>query len=139
MRTFSGVISNNILCVLLAELYQITFYVLSLLFIFSWGNIMGSLRRWRLVIRLQRRAADVDVTADPSAPSQCATTTTTTSIEMSGLEGEVSASGSVQVEDGPGPSSMADLKAAYPLQAVVVHSEAPPPSYNEVKEEGGTG
>jgi len=99
---------------------------------------MGSLRRWRLVIRLQRRAADVDVAADPSAPSQCATTTTTT-IDMSGLEGEVSASGSVQVEDGPGPSSEADLKAAHSLQAVVVHSEAPPPSYSEVKEEGGTG
>jgi hypothetical protein len=101
---------------------------------------MGSLRRWRLVIRLQRRAADVDVTADPSAPSQCATTTTTTTIDMSGLEGEVTAGGSVQVEGGPGPSSEADLKAVEDLRAVVVvHSEAPPPSYNEVKEEGGTG
>ena len=98
---------------------------------------MGSLRRWRLVVRLQRRAADTDVTADPSAPSQCVTTTTTT-IDMSGLEGEVSAGGSVQVEDGPGPSSEADLKAVIPLQ-VMVHSEAPPPSYSEVKEEGGTG
>jgi len=100
---------------------------------------MGSLRRWRLVVRLQRRAADSDVTADPSAPSQRVTTSsTTTTIDMSGLEGEVSASGSVQTEDGPGPSSEADLKAAIPLQ-VVVHSEAPPPSYSEVKEEGGTG